>query len=82
MILSAFLLVALSLFRPRLWCRWFCSCGALLDFFCRTDLKPKPLDGGTKMNFERVVILALLLLLALALIRPGGAAASGGGTPV
>lgn len=28
-----FLLV--SVFLPRLWCRWFCGCGALLDFFTR-----------------------------------------------
>lgn len=25
-----------SVFVPRLWCRWFCGCGALLDFFHKT----------------------------------------------
>lgn len=32
--LAAFFLV-ISAFVPRLWCRWFCGCGALLDFFHR-----------------------------------------------
>lgn len=33
------LFLAAALRLPRLWCRWFCPCGALLDFFCRADVR-------------------------------------------
>ncbi|MBS1369550.1 MAG: 4Fe-4S binding protein [Lentisphaeria bacterium] len=73
-LVPAAVFLAVSFFIPRLWCRWFCGLGALLDFFCRTNINST--RGGEKMNFERVVILALLLLLAISLFRPAAPVAA------
>jgi len=69
-LLAVFFLLA-SVFLPRLWCRWFCPCGALVDFFRRTEPEKKELSkGGKLMTYERIVILALLLVVVIVILRP------------
>lgn len=36
-LILAIVFLGVSVFIPRLWCRWFCGCGALLDFFHKTS---------------------------------------------
>lgn len=71
-ILLAVVFLAVSLFLPRLWCRWFCPCGALLDFFRKTENKEVlyKKEGERKMTYERILILVLLLIVVIALFRP------------
>ncbi len=68
-VLAGGFLVA-AVFKPRLWCRWFCGCGAALDFFVRTESNIKTIKGDRKMSYERWVILVLLLIVVIALLRP------------
>lgn len=63
-----FLVVAV--FKPRLWCHWFCACGAVLDFFVRTENNIKNIKRGREMSYERLVILVLLVIVVIALFRP------------
>lgn len=62
--------VGIAMFLPRLWCRWFCPCGALVDFFRKTEAKKELSKGGKTMTFERILILALLLITVIVLVRP------------